>query len=206
MKRLSLLLVTLLMLSAPAGQLAAAGARASGRAVEALTKYLAEPVEGRPALGEQEFAGTPLTEGDAKAAGALLWKDHEARIRVTRKAEMDARRIKVGNLEMPFYYKIFGDKPKEAAKPEKPKPKVLKEKVPVKKDPAREKLARRLKKAGVPTKPKASYGHLKNKSEITVQNIPERRESRTQKKERIKPETAEYKQRAEARRKARYNL
>ena len=47
----------------------------------------------------------------------------------------------------------FGDKPKEAKEKavEKPKPKVLKEKVPVKKDPAREKLARRLKKAGVPT-------------------------------------------------------
>ena len=91
----------------------------------------------------------------------------------------------------------FGDKPKEAkaAKPAKQpkvlKEKVLKEKAPVKKDPAREKLARRLKKAGVPTKPKASYGHLKNKSEITVQNIPERRESRTQKKERRKREIAE---------------
>ena len=89
----------------------------------------------------------------------------------------------------------FGDKPKDAKvlKAKKPaeKPKVLKAKKPVKKDPAREKLARRLKKAGVPTKPKASYGHLKNKSEITVQNIPERRESRTQKKERRKREIAE---------------
>jgi len=113
MKRCSILLVSLLLLSAPAPQLAAAGARASGRAVEALTKYLAAPVDERSPLDEQEFSGTPLTAGDAKAAGELLWKDHHARILVTRKAEMDARRIKVGDLEMPFYYKIFGDKPKE---------------------------------------------------------------------------------------------
>ena len=103
-------------------------------------------------------------------------------------------------------------KKKKEAKPAPPKPKPRPKDteealwVMPKRPRAREKLARRLKKAGVPTKPKASYGHLKNKSEITVQNIPERRESRTQKKERIKRETAEYKQRAEARRKARYNL
>ena len=96
----------------------------------------------------------------------------------------------------------FGDKPKEAEKQPKAKavekPKVLKEKAPVKKDPAREKLARRLKTAGVPIgKPKLkeappkSYGKKKNKSEITVQNIPDKRESRTQKKERIKRERIE---------------
>jgi hypothetical protein len=107
----------------------------------------------------------------------------------------------------------FGDKPKDA-KVEKPKPKVLKAKAPVKKDPAREKLARRLKTAGVPiSKPKPrprpkpkpaakkapppkSYGKKKSKSEITVQNIPDKRESRSQRKAREERESRE-KQRLE---------
>ena len=105
----------------------------------------------------------------------------------------------------------FGDKPKDAKvlKEKKPaeKPKVLKAKAPVKKDPAREKLARRLKTAGVPIgkpKPKGlkavkpakaepikSYGKQKNKSEITVQNIPDKRESRSERKARKKRESQE---------------
>ena len=113
MKRYAVLLVTLFLFCAPATQQAAAGTRASGRAVEALAKYLASPTDKRSPLAEQEFSKTALTADDAQSAGAMLWKDHQAMIRATRKAEMDARRIKVGNLEMPFYYKIFGDKPKE---------------------------------------------------------------------------------------------
>ena len=105
----------------------------------------------------------------------------------------------------------FGDKPKDAkvlkekkrappgrggGAPDKPpaeKPKVLKEKKPVKKDPAREKLARRLKTAGVPiSKPKPAapkaYGKKKSKFEISVQNIPDKRESRSERKAREKRE------------------
>ena len=101
----------------------------------------------------------------------------------------------------------FGDKPKQpkVLKEKKPaeKPKGLKEKKPVKKDPAREKLARRLKTAGVPiSKPKPrpaakkapppkAYGKKKNKSEITVQNIPDKRESRSQRKARKERESRE---------------
>ena len=78
----------------------------------------------------------------------------------------------------------FGDKPKDA--------KVLKEK----KDPAREKLARRLKTAGVPiSKPKPaapkSYGKKKSKFEISVQNIPDKRESRSERKAREEREERE---------------
>jgi hypothetical protein len=114
MKRLPTLLVTLLLLSGPAQQLAsAAGTRTSRRAVTALEKYLALPADTRLPLAEQEFAAAPLTADDANAVSRLLWEDHVAMIRVTRKAEMEARRIKVGDLEMPFYYKIFGDKPKQ---------------------------------------------------------------------------------------------
>ena len=102
----------------------------------------------------------------------------------------------------------FGDKPekesalkakeppkKAAAKP-KPKPKP-------KPDPAREKLARRLKTAGVPivakqpvlkekAKPEPkSYGKKKSKFEITTQNVVGKRESRTEKKARKMREARE---------------
>ena len=105
----------------------------------------------------------------------------------------------------------FGDKPKDAGLKEKKekaaeKPKVLKAKKPVK-DPAREKVARRLKTAGVPiVKPKPkpiakpaakkepapkSYGKKKSKFEISVQNIPDKRESRSERKAREEREERE---------------
>ena len=42
-----------------------------------------------------------------------LWTDHAAWIRATRAAEMQARELTDGKLKMPFYYKVFGDKPKD---------------------------------------------------------------------------------------------
>ena len=97
----------------------------------------------------------------------------------------------------------FGDKPEKElalkAKEAKPKPKPK-----PKPDPAREKLARRLKTAGVPivgaseAKPEPkSYGKKKSKFEITTQNV-ERRESRAERKAR---EEREDRERQEAARK-----
>ena len=102
----------------------------------------------------------------------------------------------------------FGDKPEKElalkAKEAKPKPKPK-----PKPDPAREKLARRLKTAGVPivakqpvlkekAKPEPkSYGKKKSKFEITTQNV-ERRESRAERKVR---EEREDRERQEAARK-----
>ena len=53
MRRYAILIVTLLLLGTPTAQLAAAGARASGQAVEALTTYLAGPADKRSPLAEQ---------------------------------------------------------------------------------------------------------------------------------------------------------
>ena len=99
----------------------------------------------------------------------------------------------------------FGDKPeKESALKAKEPPKKAAKPKP-KPDPAREKLARRLKTAGVPIVPAVlkekakpaepkSYGKKKAKhTEITVQNI--RRESRAQKKAREDIENRERKKR-----------
>ena len=80
MKRYAVLLVTLFLFCAPVTQLAAAGTRASDRAVEALAKYLASPTDKRSPLAEQEFSKTALTVDDAQSAGTMLWKDHQAMI------------------------------------------------------------------------------------------------------------------------------
>lgn len=42
----------------------------------------------------------------------LLWDQHVARIKVERAAEMAAKELTLGDLKMPFAYKVFGDKPK----------------------------------------------------------------------------------------------
>jgi poly(3-hydroxybutyrate) depolymerase len=77
-----------------------------------LEKYLASKPEKRPVLSKEPFAVIPLTGEDAARAEKLLWQDHVRRIRDTRADEMKTRELSHGGLKMPFYYKIFGDKPK----------------------------------------------------------------------------------------------
>src|SRR4051812_40477325 len=88
-----------------------AGAPAALADVELLAAYLTQPREQRAPFDEQTFAASPLNKKDADAARALLWADHVKRIRAERKAEVDARKIVDGKLEMPFAYTVFGDKP-----------------------------------------------------------------------------------------------
>ncbi|MCH8921901.1 MAG: polyhydroxyalkanoate depolymerase, partial [Planctomycetes bacterium] len=83
----------------------------ASKVIQSLKDYLQLAADKRPPLDKQAFAGAALSKADAAAAEALLWKDHAARIRKERAAEMKARKITVGKLEMPFYYKIFGEKP-----------------------------------------------------------------------------------------------
>lgn len=83
----------------------------SGAALETLKQHLAVDLAKREALNEATFAGTPLTKSDAAAAKQLLWQDHVQRVRTTRAAEMEARRLRDGELEMPFFSKSFGEKP-----------------------------------------------------------------------------------------------
>jgi hypothetical protein len=58
-------------------------------------------------------ASTPLTRDDAARALGILLDRHVAEIEASREAEVKAKRIKIGELEMKFEYKIFGEKPKE---------------------------------------------------------------------------------------------
>lgn len=85
----------------------------SRAAVEALERHLSAEQSQRPPLQNERFAATPLTRPDAERAGKLLWQDHVARIRQSRAAEMTARELTDGDLKMPFYYEVFGEKPKE---------------------------------------------------------------------------------------------
>jgi transglutaminase-like putative cysteine protease/predicted esterase len=64
-------------------------------------------------LAEKSFAKIPLTKSDASDARELIWKAHVAFIKKDRADEMKNLLIKDGNLEMPFFYKTFGKKPKD---------------------------------------------------------------------------------------------
>ena len=84
---------------------------ASTAAVAALETYLAKPRADRTAIADEPFAATALSRDDAAAARKLLVEDHAAMVRETRAAEMAAGRLTLGELEMPFTIKVFGEKP-----------------------------------------------------------------------------------------------
>jgi hypothetical protein len=110
--RRRIFLCSLLLAATVCTHVAAADKLSSTAAVEALVHFLDQPADQRGKLAEQAFATAALSKADAATAKSMLWEDHVARIKATRKAEMDARRIKQGDLEMPFYYRVVGDMPK----------------------------------------------------------------------------------------------
>ncbi|MDB4331752.1 polyhydroxyalkanoate depolymerase [bacterium] len=79
----------------------------------ALKKYLAQPEDQRPILQEQAFSQQGLTETLSQRAEALLWSDHVKMIRRERQREMEEGKVAVGELSMPFFYRTFGQKPKD---------------------------------------------------------------------------------------------
>ncbi|MEX2185692.1 MAG: transglutaminase domain-containing protein [Pirellulales bacterium] len=81
--------------------------------IAALEAYLNTDAKERPKLAEQDFANKPLSRAEAEAAQSLLWKDHAERIRAERANEMEARELVHGDKKMPFFYKVFGDKPEK---------------------------------------------------------------------------------------------
>jgi len=83
------------------------------KVLQSLKKYLRQDADQRPSLDEQSFAGEAITKKDVEDAKTLLWKEHAARIRKDRAAEMKSRVITHDKLTMPFYYKVFGEEPKD---------------------------------------------------------------------------------------------
>jgi poly(3-hydroxybutyrate) depolymerase len=102
------LALIVLILTTP---LTAADATKSAAAVTALGEALTGPTP-LADLADKEFASVPLTKSDAAAARELIWKAHVAAVRKERAAEIKDRVLKDGELEMPFFSKTFGEKPK----------------------------------------------------------------------------------------------
>ena len=83
----------------------------SAAAVKSLLQYLKTPADQRPELASQPFAGVALTRSDAQRAAKSLTQDHRTQIRRERQAEMKDQRLRLGKLEMPFSYIVYGKKP-----------------------------------------------------------------------------------------------
>jgi poly(3-hydroxybutyrate) depolymerase len=58
-----------------------------------------------------EEAATPLTKDDAARALGILHGRRVAEVKASRAGEFRERRIRIGGLEMPFSYKVFGEAP-----------------------------------------------------------------------------------------------
>lgn len=75
----------------------------------ALATHLSE--HGLEGVADRPWAKVPLSAASAAKAAKLLRQAHAKRIRAERKAELDARELELGDLNMPFWYKTFGEKP-----------------------------------------------------------------------------------------------
>jgi hypothetical protein len=107
------LLVTVCVAAAfaPFAQSASPDAAASTAAVAALGEYLRLDPGKRPPVAGQPFAAVSLTKADADAARQLLWDDHVRRVRADRAKEWADRIVHVGDSEMRFAFRVFGEKP-----------------------------------------------------------------------------------------------
>jgi poly(3-hydroxybutyrate) depolymerase len=68
-------------------------------------------IEALAANHAEKYTATPLTKDDASKALGILLDRRIAEVKATRAAEVKDHKIKLGELEMPFAYKIFGEKP-----------------------------------------------------------------------------------------------
>lgn len=62
-------------------------------------------------LSDQPWAGAPLSRAEAEQAAAALWEARQTELKASRKPEHEAREIQLGELKMPFWFKVFGDRP-----------------------------------------------------------------------------------------------
>jgi hypothetical protein len=80
----------------------------------AAVKDLKAAIEAKPAtvaeLADKPFVAVPLTKADAATARELLWKLHVELIKKDRADEVKNRVLKDDKLEMPFFFKTFGEK------------------------------------------------------------------------------------------------
>jgi hypothetical protein len=103
----SLLHVTALLLALPAADEASKSSAALKELQAAFTTHRGSFLD----LADKDFARVPLTKADAATARKLIWEAHVEFIRKERADEIKKRLLKEGSLEMPFAFKVFGDKP-----------------------------------------------------------------------------------------------
>jgi hypothetical protein len=113
-KRLYLILSTTCLIAqlatSPRVLAASPDALESGKAVEELASLLAvDPVS--KGLIRESIATIPLTKEDALKAASLLAESFKIKLRNERAAEMAQETLKHGEHEMPFFTKVFGEKP-----------------------------------------------------------------------------------------------
>lgn len=82
--------------------------RVDGKKTRSLSMNLYAPADG--ALMEFRFDNGPMAV-KLYSPSDLIWQEHANRIRSERAAEMKAKELVIGDLKMPFAYKVFGDKP-----------------------------------------------------------------------------------------------
>ena len=87
------------------------GQAAEGEVTRQVEAWLGAAREARPALAAEAFASQPLGKAEAGRVQQLLWDDHVAMVRATRKAEFELKRLQIGALEMRYLTKTFGEKP-----------------------------------------------------------------------------------------------
>jgi hypothetical protein len=85
----------------------------SSAALEALRDALDAHPGPLSELANKDFATVPLTKADAALARKLIWKSHVAIVQKERSDEVKNRLLKDGKLEMPFFFTVFGERPKE---------------------------------------------------------------------------------------------
>ncbi|MFO0264391.1 MAG: transglutaminase-like domain-containing protein, partial [Planctomycetota bacterium] len=93
---------------------AAVGAAPGGEASvspDPWREWFALPPADRPPLADQSWARRELSKEEASRLRELLWADHAMRIKSERAGEMEAKVIKLGDQQMPFAFKVFGEKP-----------------------------------------------------------------------------------------------
>lgn len=92
------------------GYRAATPSSVTGSAIDALRAHLER--HGLDGVATQEFAHRALSKAEATEAAGLLWSAHADSIRATRAAELEARAITLGDATMRFWFKTFGEKPR----------------------------------------------------------------------------------------------
>jgi hypothetical protein len=81
------------------------------QAMNALRKYLTVAPSERPSPDSVPEFQLPMAKDQSQEAMSLLWSDHVAKIKNSRAQEMDAKVIQIGDLKMPIWWTVFGDKP-----------------------------------------------------------------------------------------------